>query len=202
MRVYRCISAREITAMYKGKNEREALLKGQNTHKYEISKKYIHFFRYSQSAEYFKDTLLYTMNPLDKYVAFMTANIPNNILKKYIGYGIYNSERMDLEHLGYVPLPEYAIPEEEFSKDFIVQVNTQIDSRLKSDYKEYRKYLLLIDILFNKYKNLDEVLKIIQANDLEKILDVKDDDRTEEKRTQDELEKLKEVFSKEDFLKD
>lgn len=51
MRVYSCITAREVTNMYKGEYEPSAIIKGENSHKYE--KKLYPFFKYSQSAEYF-----------------------------------------------------------------------------------------------------------------------------------------------------
>ena len=40
MRVYRCVSAREITNMYKGENERIPLVKGENTHTYNDNENY------------------------------------------------------------------------------------------------------------------------------------------------------------------
>ena len=51
MRIFRCISARELTNMYIGINDRDAVVMGENTHRYEYGKEYVHFFRYSQDAE-------------------------------------------------------------------------------------------------------------------------------------------------------
>ena len=53
MRIFRCISARELTNMYIGINDRDAVVMGENTHRYEYGKEYVHFFRYSQDAEMF-----------------------------------------------------------------------------------------------------------------------------------------------------
>lgn len=43
MRIFRCISARELTNMYKGINDRDAVVIGENTHRYESGKDYVHF---------------------------------------------------------------------------------------------------------------------------------------------------------------
>lgn len=54
MRIFRCISVRKLTNMYKGINDRDAVVMGENTHRYESGKEYVHFFRYSQDAEIFE----------------------------------------------------------------------------------------------------------------------------------------------------
>ena len=38
MRIFRCISARELTNMYKVINDRYAVVMGENTHRYEYGK--------------------------------------------------------------------------------------------------------------------------------------------------------------------
>lgn len=200
MRVYRCISAREITNFYKGRNDRQALVKGQNTHKYN-EEKCIHFFRYSQSAEYFKKSIWTEMNPLDRYVLFMTANIPNEILREHIGYGFYNSDGIKIKHPGYIPLPEYAIPESKFNVEYIVEINDIINPKLVSNDKEYNKYLKLLDTLYFKYKDYSQIGKKLSISNLEKILEIKDDGRTEEQILADEIDEMTKIFSSEDFFR-
>ena len=122
MRVYRIISTREITNMYKGINEKHAVVQGENTHQYEKNTSYIHFFRYYESAEYYFKRYRVSMNKLDKYVLYMTANIPNEILRKRIGYGFYNIEERPFDCYN-IPIPEYALKEEEMSPEYIIEVN-------------------------------------------------------------------------------
>lgn len=50
------------------------MVKGENTHKYEKGVSYIHFFRYYESAEYYFKRYRVSMNIIDEYIAYMTAN--------------------------------------------------------------------------------------------------------------------------------
>lgn len=108
MRVYRIISAREITNVYKGLNQRMPVVQGENTHKYDANSLYIHFFRYYESAEYYFKRYHGSMNFLDEYILYMTANIPNDILRKRLGYGFYNLDTKPFNCYN-IPIPEYAI---------------------------------------------------------------------------------------------
>lgn len=139
MRVYRIISAREITNMYKGSNERTAVIQGENTHKYELSSSYIHFFRYYESAEYFFKRDCMSMNCLDEYIVYMIANIPNEILRKRIGYGFYNLDEKPFSCY-YIPIPEYAIKQEEMRPEYIVEINNFVKYEYQNSNGEYEKY--------------------------------------------------------------
>ena len=67
----------------------------------------------------------------------MTANIPDDILNKYKGFGFYT---LDNE---WIPIPEYAIPMEEFSQEFIVNIadSPRAFYTRESENKEYIKYI-------------------------------------------------------------
>lgn len=194
MRVYRIISAREITNMYKRLNERKAVVYGENTHKYEKGTSYIHFFRYSNSAEYFFKRYRASMNYLDEYIAYMVANIPNDILRKRIGYGFYNIEEKPFDCYN-VPIPEYAIRQEELKSDYIVEINNFIEYELKNQNGEYEKYLELMKKLSEQYNyDFHKIADYLESHNLEELLGVKDDDRTESEIFDDKVKKLSEIF--------
>ena len=88
-----------------------------NTHIYNPEDEYIHFFRYLDFAKYYfelgKEGSYEEEN--ENYVLFMVANIPNSILSKYLGYGFYNySDNVFNFKNNKIPIPEYAIPVDEF----------------------------------------------------------------------------------------
>jgi len=193
MRVYRCITAREILNVYKGEIEREAVVNGENTHIYQPGVNYIHFFKYSQAAEYYLKRCGFQMNHLDTYIAYMVANIPNEVLKKYIGYGFYNyNENPLLNEM--IPFPEYAIPESEFKKEYIVAIDSIIPYEYISDEQQYKNYLLCIKNLLEKYDNCYTVARKLKEINLEELLGIKDDDRTEKQILDDKLKELKKVW--------
>jgi len=194
MRVYRIISARGITNMYKGLDERKAIVPGENTHKYEANTSYVHFFRYSDSAEYFFKKHRVSMNSLDEYIAYMVANIPNDVLRKRIGYGFYNLGEKPFD--GYdIPIPEYALKQEEMKPEYIVEINNLIKFEYKNLNGEYQKYLELIKQLAQRYHyDFHGVAKYLGEHNLEELLGVKDDERTEDEILNDKVKKLSKVF--------
>ena len=184
MRVYRCLTAREIENIFKGEKEVIPLIRGNNTHQYDTTKSYIHFFRYSQSAEFYHRAYIRTCDPLDNYIAYMVANIPNEILRQYIGYGFYPGVEPFYEHN--IPLPEYAIPEELFKKEYIVRINNFINYEYQSNSDEYQKYLELVGNLLKNYNgNINYVAGALHYSNLEELLEVIDDDRTENQIKED-----------------
>ena len=194
MRVYRIISAREITSIYQGQPKRMALVKGDNTHKYEKDTSYIHFFRYYESAENYFKQYRPAMNSLDRYIAYMVANIPNNILKQRIGYGFYHLEEEPFNRY-IVPVPEYAIKEDEMKHEYIVEINDFISSNYKKENSEYKQYLDLIKVLAKKYDyNFDNIANYLQKSNLEELLGVHDDERTESEILNDKIKQLCKVF--------
>ena len=111
----------------------------------------------------------------------MCANIPNEILDKYLGYGIYNSVNIKVSNDGYIPIPEYAIPKDLFKSEYVVEVNDKINYKYEND-EEYYKYLRLLDELYSKHNNNYEVvLKVLRNNKLQELLGV--DDNMEEQFT-------------------
>ena len=194
MRVYRVISAREITNIYKGQSERVALAKGENTHKYEKNASYIHFFRYFESAEQYFKKYHISLCSQDKYIAYMVANIPNEILRKTLGYGFYNLED-DFFSAYSIPIPEYAIKEELMLPKYIVEINNIINYEYKNEDNEYKKYLNLIKKLAKRCDyNFYEVANYLQACNLEELLNVHDDDRTESQILDDKVKELCKIF--------
>lgn len=194
MRVYRIISAREITNMYKGLDERRAVVQGENTHRYETGISYIHFFRYYESAEYFFKRPRVSMNSLDEYIAYMTVNIPNDILRKRIGYGFYNLDTKPFDFYN-IPIPEYAIKQEEMSPEYIVEINSFVKHEYQNLNGEYEKYLELIKKLSKLYNyDFHKIADYLEKCNLEELLNVKDDDRTESEIFDDYVKKLSKIF--------
>ena len=197
MRIYRCISAREIMSKYTDIEIIPQYSTRENTHYYESGKKYIHFFRYKEFAQYFLKTNQETaIDPLNRYVLFMTANIPNEILQQYREYGFYGYKEMNFTETT-IPIPEYAIPIEKMKQEYIVAINDKIGMGLGSKEGEFAKYLILIQKLLDKYKNnYHQIATFLLQNNLVELLDVKDDDRTEEQLRID-TEKLVNEFIQE-----
>ncbi len=193
MRVYRIISAREITNVYKGIDERRAVVCGENTHRYEKGTSYIHFFRYYESAEYYFKKYRVSMNHIDEYIAYMTANIPNDILRQRMGYGFYDIG----ETFSYynIPIPEYAIKQEEMDPKYIVEVNSFVKHEYKNQNGEYQKYLKLMKKLSKQYSyDFSKIVEYLESCNLEELLGVKDDDRTEDEMFSDHLKQLSKIF--------
>lgn len=178
MRVYRCIKLQEVINKYVNKKNEKFDNPTLNTHKYQEEKEYIHFFRYNEFATYYfnlgKDGSYEKEN--DNYILFMTANIPETILEKFSGFGFYelNGEK--------IPIPEYAIPIEEFLPDYIVNI-TNIPQGFytrESEEKEYKKYKQLIRNLKNTNNNMEDIIDYLSSNDLETLLGIIVDKRNEE----------------------
>lgn len=177
MRVYRCIKLQEVINKYKNENNKKIENPALNTHIYESEKEYIHFFRYDEFAKYYfnlgKDGSYERIN--DNYVLFMTANIPKEILDKYKGFGFY-----DLNYEEII-MPEYAIPIEEFSSDYIVDITNKPMSFYirKNENEEYMRYLQLIRDLIQNTNDVKSIAMDLLKIDLEKLIGVKIDDRSE-----------------------
>ena len=188
MRVYRCITAREIFNKYKRNTAIPKSNSTLNTHIYDSRNEYVHFFRYLDFAKYYyelgKDGNYEISN--ENYVLFMVANIPNHILNRYLGYGFYqySDSNFNFEN-NTIPIPEYAIPVTEFKEDYIIYMNNQecffpLYSRGITEHQEFKRYLELINKLYlNKY-NCHEIAKFLIENNLSNLLGVQDIDKTEE----------------------
>ena len=105
----------------------------------------------------------------------MTANIPKEILDKYKGFGFY-----DLNYEEII-MPEYAIPIEEFSSDYIVDITNKPMSFYirKNENEEYMRYLQLIRNLMQTTNDVKSIAMDLLKIDLEKLIGVKIDDRSE-----------------------
>ncbi len=178
MRVYRCIKLQEVINKYLNKKNEKFDNSILNTHKYQEEKEYVHFFRYNEFATYYfnlgKDGSYEKAN--DNYILFMTANIPEDILEKYSGFGFYelNGEKF--------PIPEYAIPIEEFEPEYIVNITNQPRSfyTRENEGEEYKKYIELIRNLKNSNSNMKDIIDYLLSNDFETILGIIVDKRNEE----------------------
>lgn len=196
MRIYRCITLQEVFNKYKNIPNKQGYNPLKNTHNYDQNKRYIHFFKYYEFAKKyfneFKDGK-YDI-PKSEFVLFMTANIPYEILEKYKGYGLYQVDNCK----NLLPIIEYAIPEEIFNPDYIVDLtNKPLDGYLKKgENEEYLKYLEYIKNLKDGYDD-KTLLEYLSQNDLEDILNVEIDDR-KESEYYDEAKKILEKF---DFTK-
>lgn len=192
MRVFRLLSRKEILNLYKGIDERTAVNKGVNTHTYKENEEYVHFFRYSQDAEMYKKSTSIDLLAENHYIAFMVANIPNEILEKYQSYGEYryDNNKSDL-HNCYIPICEYAIPLHEMKREYIVDIDTLIPYEYKSNKDEYEYYLSTIVYLLRKDISPMKYLKDKKITD---VLDLEDDNRTEEEIQNERIEEIRRIF--------
>lgn len=196
MRLYRCISAREITSVFKGNNNYDALIKGNNTHNYQKGIDYVHFFRFSKDAEIYAKKPITSINSLDHYIAFMVVNIPYEIIKPYFGYGIYSC---DIPNMDYMPVPEYAIPKELVKSDYIVSINKYISNEYKND-SEFDKYIEYLIEEFDRYEEDGEKLAYhLLSYDFDTIINASIDDRSEQQIVDDKIKKLSRILKDEKF---
>lgn len=106
---------------------------GFTTHKYKSKVKYIHFFHYYEGAMEYVTGISFLGLDGSCYIA--AYDIPDEILDKYRGLGIYPR----IIHPG-IPILEYAIPYGELHNDFIVGSLKKYE--LSDDYsEEYLRYM-------------------------------------------------------------
>lgn len=191
MRVYRCIKLQEVINKYKNENNKIFDNHSLNTHQYQKNKEYIHFFRYDEFARYYfylgKDGN-YDF-PNDRYILYMTANIPKEILDKSLGYGFYKVNGED------VIIPEYAIPVEEFDSNYIVDITDQPMGlpKRKNEDEEYRAYLKLIQTMKQVNDDTTKMLHYLLHNDLDSLIGIQVDTRSEKEIEEDILSLLSDI---------
>ena len=176
MRVYRCIKLYEIISMYKNEKNKKFYNSDLNTHVYDEGKEYIHFFKYNNFANYYFDSKKEGYDKEnDNFILFMTANIPNEILEKYKGFGFYSLNGEE------ILMPEYAIPVEEFSSDYIVDITDKPIGLYirKNETEEYMEYLELIKNLKQTTKDVRSIAMDLLKIDLDKLLGIETDNRSE-----------------------
>lgn len=196
MRVYRCIKLQEVINKYKNKNNERFDNPNLNTHVYKEKQEYIHFFRYYEFAEYYfylnQEGNYDKVN--DNYVLFMIANIPDEILKEYHGFGFYELNNEE------IIIPEYAIPVELFSSEYIVNITAKpmdFYMRINED-EEYKKYLELIRSLKETKRDLKSIASNLSKIDLEELLEVKNDKRSEKELEEEAMRLLSAIEYPED----
>lgn len=131
MLVYRMCNAMEIKCYLEGKKYHSLLKKfGVNTFKYRDDTEYIHFYLFPESC-------LRNMYYVPRDTGYIICDIPKELLEKYFGYGYYP----DIIDDKYVPLPEFAIPSDLFSLEYIKSIN-DVDSFSESiNQSKYDDYL-------------------------------------------------------------
>ena len=116
----------------------------------------------------------------------MIANIPDEILEKYQGFGFYQLNNED------TIIPEYAIPTDLFKSEYIVNITNKPMSfyMRRNEDDEYKKYLELIRNLKQNEKNLKSIASELSKVDLEELIDVKVDKRSEKEVEEDSMRLL------------
>lgn len=127
---------------------------GVNTFKYD-NFDYIHFYLFPESCI----SNLYYCSPDTGYIV---CDIPKEILEKYYGFGYYPNIVADK----YVPIPEFAIPIDLFSLDYIKSIEDCDTLKGYFSYK-YEDYLVdMEDVYMIDYKTG----KMMSDSSLEMIL--------------------------------
>ena len=131
MLVYRMCSDMEIKCYLEGRRYCSMLKKfGVNTFKYSDDTEYIHFYLFPESC-------LRNVYYVPIGTGYIICDIPKELLDKYFGYGYYP----DIIDGKYVPLPEFAIPTDLFSLNYIKSIN-DVDSFKESlNQSKYDDYL-------------------------------------------------------------
>lgn len=142
MYAFRLASDSEVSSILKNESFEEigsiSENDNKNNHVYDLNKKYMHFFDNFNS-------LLYLNLNTDNYICIY--NIPDEVIKKYKGYGYYY-DLINFKELERIP--EYAVPSSELRFEY-----------LKIVYK-INRYLDYEDIINDNYKD-----------DLEKVYSLK-----------------------------
>jgi len=161
MQVYRVVVSNN-NANRKGIRDSFNLL---NTHHYDNSKDYIHFFKFGAFAKYFYKLEEMISSQDDDYI--LVADIPKEILNKYLGFGfyVYDGEL--------IPIPEYAIPKEEFDSAFIVKSEGDPNNLCKkiSEEEKFKEYVELVNNLKLKEKDINAIVLELSQLDFENELE-------------------------------
>lgn len=116
MKIYRCCSDEELEAYKNGKTYFKKIGIGTNTFNYDDQNNYIHFFLFAESMYHYRT---FKGGKFTKH--FVECDISFEILKDYYGYGWYEAIIPGY----YIPVPEFAIPCEEFDVNFICDVSDE-----------------------------------------------------------------------------
>ncbi len=192
MRVYRCITLQEVINKYTNQKNEKFDNPSLNTYNYQEGIEYVHFFRYYEFAKYYFD-----LNKKgsyerenDHYLLFMTANIPEEILERGKSFGFY--------HLGYeeIPMPEYAIPIQEFSSEYIVDITDHPMGfyERKREKEEYKRYIELIRNLKSSAMEMEQITSLLLHGDFETLLGMKIDMMSEEEGEKEEKNLISTIF--------
>ena len=138
MIVYRCLTSNEILSMINDKPYDIAVIKGQNTFKYEPGVSYKHFFLFADHAYYFMKCKLYPC--IGQYV------IPNDKIDQ-TGFGYYGgvkTTRNDHLYHWYMPLPEVVVKTDDLKKEYLHQISSSLycnfqEKRLECGNQKYNE---------------------------------------------------------------
>ena len=124
MIVYRCLTSNEVIAMINHYDYQTALIKGENTFKYEPEESYKHFFIFADHADYFQKKNKRFYPVIGQFV------IPNPIIKEF-GFGFYGgvkTMRNNKLYNYYAPLPEVIISNTDFQNSYLYKIESEIYS--------------------------------------------------------------------------
>ena len=113
MEVYRCCGDRELKLYKEGIVFNKGFGIGDNTFKYQRGVPYIHFFYFAESMYHYKKH-----RPSEYTKHYVQYDIPEEVLNNHLGYGYYEAVIPGY----YVPVPEFAIPHNEFKMEYIKEV--------------------------------------------------------------------------------
>ena len=159
MKIYRCCGDEELEAYKKGPKYLKEFGKGTNTFNYDDKKNYIHFFLFAESMYHYSK---FKRGRFTKH--FVEFDIPFEILKKYYGYGWYEAIIPGY----YIPVPEFAIPYEEFDVNFICDTSDEEEKEWlrPNEWEQYKLNIpkeYLADYLtgsFNQGYNEKSILEV------------------------------------------
>lgn len=130
-----------------------------NTFNYDRHKEYIHFFRYKSFIQQFFDD-----DNAESII--LSADIPDELLEKCKGFGFYMVENQE------VPIPEYAIPLEEFNESYIIEVEKGQEANVDyEDISEYKKYLETIKTLKSNGMDVPSITSSLLNNSASSLIE-------------------------------
>ena len=130
MKVYRHLSEKELNLMLEGKTQAlgnyfskptKEMKYRKNTHNYDESTKYIHFFKHKNSLK----MMSYINKNLKGNFYFCTFDIPFRELIFHGGKGFYPSPGYDTDGT----LKEYAVPVDRFKTEWLIEYTLDEDRK-------------------------------------------------------------------------
>lgn len=134
MKAYRCCSSNEICHYLNKEKCSLSGCVGTNTFNYDKDTDYIHFFYFPENCAYYTKRRSYRVSNI------IICDVPDELLKKYLGYGYYDG----ICGGRYIPFPEFAIPLDEFSIDYIKRIIEPNSIQREFNESRFQEYLEMI----------------------------------------------------------